>query len=166
MARHVGIVAVFLVALTVSVLSCHHVPPEPASDALRTPEGLAQWEQEDGRLKEVLQQTYARYQREDGLEQLQDYERAVRAYVDHGFDLYRAYRGSRLAPSAELLSSLDRRTALLMDVADDYIRHGSVAMGEGIASDVIHEYSDVPVLAPAQRRAEAILLHYRYRQDY
>jgi hypothetical protein len=53
-----------------------------------------------------------------------------------------------------------------MDVADEYITQGSIPVGESIASDVVRNYSDLPVMAPAQRRAEAVLLRYRYRQDY
>lgn len=46
-----------------------------------------------------------------------------------------------------------------MDGADEYIQQKSLAMGEGIASDVVHNHSDLPVLAAAQRRAEAVLPH-------
>ena len=38
--------------------------------------------------------------------------------------------------------------------------------GESIASEVVRNHSDLPVMEPVQRRAEAVLLRYRYRQDY
>ena len=69
-------------------------------------------------------------------------------------------------PPDVLVSSLNQRLAIWMDVADEYIKQGSRPMATGIASDVIHNYSDLPVMGPAQRLAEAVLLRYRYRSDY
>lgn len=109
---------------------------------------------------------YDRYRREDTLETLQGYEQAVREYLEHGFTLYRSFKEAKRDLPDDLLPSLERRTAQLMDVADEYIRHGSLAMGEGIAGEVVNSYSDLPVMTPAQRRAEAVLMRYRYRQDY
>lgn len=136
------------------------------AERLRTSEGLAEWQQQEAVLKGGLRSASERYGREASLEALQEYEKVVRTYLDHGFSLYRAYRTAHLEPPADLVPSLEQRTALLMDVAEEYIKQGSLAMGEGIAADVVHNYSDLPVLAPAQRRAEAVLLRYRYRQDY
>jgi hypothetical protein len=130
------------------------------------PNGLQEWERSDGTLKEALLTAYGSYKRSPSLDALQGYERAVRAYLDHGFVLYRTYRAAHKDLPSNLLSSLQQRAGLLMDVADEYIEHGSLAIGEAIAVDVIHHYSDLPVLAPAQRRAEGVLLRYRYREDY
>jgi len=136
------------------------------AERLRSSEGLAEWQQQEAALKGELRGTSERYGREGSLAVLQTYEKAVRSYLDHGFALYRAYRSAHQEPPADLVPSLEQRTALLMDVAEEYIKQGSLAMGEGIAADVVHNYSDLPTLAPAQRRAEAVLLRYRYRQDY
>ncbi len=138
-----------------------------AAEALRTPEGLAQWQRGDVALQGTVQAKQQDYQQATSLEVLKGYEAAVREYLDHGFELYRSYRtANNVGLPADLVPSLERRTGLLMDVADEYIKHGSLAVGEGIAADVVHNYADLPVMAPAQRRAEAVLMRYRYRQDY
>lgn len=158
---------VIVVCVFATLMSCGTpLMPHSSTDDLRTAEGLAQWEKEERAMQEAMQTARDRYERDPSLDVLQDYEKSVRAYLDHGFLLYRHYRATRLEPPAGLIPSLEVRTGSLMDVADQYIHHGSLAMGEGIASDVVHDYSDLPALAPAQRRAEAMLLHHRYRQDY
>lgn len=133
---------------------------------LRTPQGLADWQRQETSLKEEVKKAYGRYEKDASLDALQSYEQAVRAFLDHGFMLYRVYRSAHLEPPPDLIPSLEQRTAWLMDAAEEYIKLGSIAMGEGIAADVVHDYSDLPTLAPAQRRAEAVLMRYRYRQDY
>jgi hypothetical protein len=137
-----------------------------SAEALQTPEGLAEWERGEKTLKASLEAAQTQYHQDNAMLSLQQYEGAVRQYLDHGFGLYRATRTSSTAGVPNLLQSLERRTNLLMDVADEYIKQGSTAVGESIAADVIHNYSDLPTMAPAQRRAEAVLLRYRYRQDY
>ena len=86
--------------------------------------------------------------------------------MDHGFALYRTHRDAHKTFPAGLVASLEQRTTLFMNVADEFIKQGSIAVGESMASDVVRDYSDLPQMAPAQRRAEAVLLRYRYRQDY
>ena len=137
-----------------------------SAEVLRTPEGFAEWQRGEENFKKDMQLALDQYQRGSELKALKGYEAAVRSYLDHGFGLYRAYRKSRLELPADLVPSLEQRTSLLVDVADEYIKQGSLAMGESIAADVVHNYSDLPTLTPAQRRAEALLLRYRYRQDY
>jgi hypothetical protein len=135
-------------------------------ETLRTPEGFAGWEQREEGLKKKMLAARETYKREESLDALKGYEGSVREYLDHGFDLYRTYRDTNHAFPADLISSLEQRTSLFMDVADEYLKQGSIAVGEGIAADIVRDYSDLPTLAPAQRRAEAVLLRYRYRQDY
>jgi hypothetical protein len=141
-------------------------PGGPSADHLRTPQGLIEWQQGETTVKGDMRSAFDRYGREKSIEALQGYEKAVRTYVNHGFSLYRAYKAGHLEPPPDLVPSLEQRTTLLMDVAEEYIKQGGLAMGEGIAAEVVHDYSDLPEMAPAQRRAEALLLHYRYRQDY
>ncbi|WP_455388789.1 hypothetical protein [Petrachloros mirabilis] len=141
-------------------------PGGVSTETLQTPEGFAAWKQrEEGLLEEVLAARKS-YKREDSLDTLKGYEDSVREYLDHGFELYRTYRDTHHAFPPGLVSSLEQRTGLFMDVADEYIKHGSIPVGESIAAVVVRDYSDLPTLAPAQRRAEAVLLRYRYRQDY
>ncbi len=139
---------------------------EPQAAHLRTPEGLNDWQVRENALRGDLRTASDRYGHEASLDALQGYEKAVRTYLDHGFALYRAYKSAHLDPPPDLVPSLEQRTASLMDVADEYIKQGSPTVAEGIAADVVHNYSDLPVFAPAQRRAEAVLMRYRYRQDY
>jgi hypothetical protein len=134
------------------------------ANQLQTAEGRTEWEQQEPSMLVTLRTAVERYKREHSLDALQDYEKTVRAYVDHGFILYRGYQAAKLQPPSELATSLEKRTALLMDVADEYIKQGSQAVAEGIASDVIHDYSDLPVMGPSQRRAERLLQRYRYRK--
>lgn len=136
------------------------------TEALLTPEGFAAWERGEEALKEKMIAARESYKQGGSLETLRGYESSVRDYLDHGFDLYRAYQSTHRPMPAGLVASLEQRTGIFMDVADEYIQHGSIAVGESIASDVVRNYSDLPVMAPAQRRAEAVLLRYRYRQDY
>lgn len=136
------------------------------TEALLTPEGFAAWEREEEALNRNVLAAKESYKRVGSLDVLKSYEGAAREYLNHGFALYRTYQDTRRPLPPEFLPSLERRTDTLMDVADEYIKHGSIAVGESIASDVVRNYSDLPVMAPAQRRAEAVLLRYRYRQDY
>lgn len=136
------------------------------TEALLTPEGFATWEREEATLKGNILATKESYREAGSLDALNGYEGAARAYLDHGFMLYRTYQDRGRAFPPDLISSLEQRTGIFMDVADEYIKQGSIAIGESIASDVVRNYSDLPVMAPAQRRAEAVLLRYRYRQDY
>ncbi len=131
-----------------------------------TAEGTARWQQEDTALRDALHAVTEHYWQEQdpSIEVLQDYEKAVRAYLDHGFRRYQAYLSAKHAAPPELLSSLEQRAQRLMDIAEEYIRHGSLPMGEGLASEVLHTYSDLPTMGPAQHRAEALLREYRYRQ--
>lgn len=141
-------------------------PSEISEEVLLSPEGFATWERGEEALKEKMLAARESYKQGGSLDALKGYEGSVRDYLDHGFALYRAYQNTHRPLPADLLSSLEQRTGLFMDVADEYIKHGSIAVGESIASDVVRNYSDLPVMAPAQRRAEAVLLRYRYRQDY
>jgi hypothetical protein len=133
---------------------------------LRTPEGFAGWRQGEGDLKREAQAASEQYQHEASLPALQAYEKAVRAYLDHGLLLYRSYQAAKFDLPPDLEDSLEQRTAQLMDVADEYIKQHSTAMGVGIASEIVVKYSDLHDMSAAQRRAEAVLLRYRYRQDY
>ncbi|HET7439624.1 MAG TPA: hypothetical protein VFJ56_08975 [Nitrospira sp.] len=135
-------------------------------EALLTQDGLAVWEREDAELKSKVLAAGESYKKAESLELLKDYEGSVREYLDHGFALYRTYRDAHKTFPAGLVASLEQRTTLFMNVADEFIKQGSIAVGESMASDVVRDYSDLPQMAPAQRRAEAVLLRYRYRQDY
>ncbi len=53
-----------------------------------------------------------------------------------------------------------------MDVADEYLKQGSTAMGVGIAREIVLKYSDLDEIDRAQRRAEAVLVKYSYETDY
>jgi len=137
-----------------------------ATEALLTQDGLDQWERQDDVLKRTMATAGESYKQTESLDLLKGYESAVRGYLDHGFALYRTYRDVHRPFPAGLVTSLEQRTALFMNVADEYIKQGSIAVGESMASDLVRNYSDLPMMSSAQRRAEAVLLRYRYRQDY
>jgi hypothetical protein len=165
-AKSIRFLAVLASLLWVAVACTSGRPSESPTIDLRTPEGLATWERTDLALKQTLDSAYTQYQREGSIEALRGYDAAVRGHLDHGFWLYRAYIEAQLSPPQELIPSLEQRAGRFVDVADEYIRQGSTTLGVGIAAEVVHDYSDLPLLTPAQRRAEALLLRYRYRQDY
>ena len=158
--------AALLICAFWAVVGCTTGGARQPSSVELTPEGLAQWERQDAELQARANTAYELYQQDQSLEVLRVYELEIRKYLDHGFALYRSYRRAKQEPPSDLVRSLEQREALLMDVADEYIKQGSLAKGEGIAAEVVHDYSDLPALTPAQRRAEALLLRYRYRQDY
>lgn len=165
--RGMFVVSIMCTSIALGMEGCVHDPSaDLAAEALRTPEGLANWQLGEVAMKNNVQVKQKQYQQDASLEFLKSYEATVREYLDHGFQLYRAYRTSNLSLPADLVPSLEQRTNLLMDVAEEYIKQGSLAVGEGIAADVVHNYADLPAMAPAQRRAEAVLMRYRYRQDY
>jgi hypothetical protein len=138
----------------------------PMAERLRTPEGFTTWKQDEERLQQRMQAVADQYRQDNAIGTLREYDLATRAYLDNGFILYRAYQTVNRSPPLDLVPSLDQRLARLMDVADEYIKQGSTTMAVGIAADVVQNYSDLPMMASAQRRAEAILLRYRYRRDY
>lgn len=165
--RGTFVLSIMCASVALATGGCAHGPStDVAAEILRTPEGLANWQLGEVAMKNNVQVKQKQYQQDASLELLKGYEVAVREYLDHGFHLYRAYRTSNLSLPADLVPSLEQRTNLLMDVAEEYIKQGSLAVGEGIAADVVHNYADLPAMAPAQRRAEAVLMRYRYRQDY
>jgi hypothetical protein len=131
-----------------------------------TREGLSAWEIEDARLRDAFVAASGQYRQTGALEDLRAYEKTVQQYLDHGFTLYRTYHSAHRPIPDNLQSSLQARTGYLMDVADEYLKHGSLAMGVGLAAEIVKDYSDLPVMAPAQRRAHHVLDEYRNRQDY
>ncbi len=98
------------------------------------------------------------------MEALRAYEKAIREYLDHGFTLYHAFRDSPYDLPQGFRRSLEHRTMELMDVADGYLKEGSIPVAVGISREVILKYN-VGIMDRAQHRAEGILLEYRYRRN-
>lgn len=136
------------------------------AEYLHSPQGFEEWQRGEADLKQELDRAAERYRREHSMEALRTYEAAVREYLDHGRMLYQAYQAVGLPLPKGLERSLVERTDELMDIADAYLKQGSTAMGVGIAREVILKYTDIQKMTHAQRRAEQVLLKYRYRQDY
>lgn len=165
--RRTLVASVICASIASAIGGCAHGDSKDlVAETWRTPEGLAQWQRDEVAMNGHMQTMQQHYQQDASLEKLKGYEGAVREYLDHGFGLYRTYRSTNQPLPAGLVPSLEQRTNVLMDVAEEYIKQGSLAVGEGIAADVVHNYADLPSMAPAQRRAEAVLMRYRYRQDY
>jgi hypothetical protein len=99
------------------------------------------------------------------MEALRVCEASVREDLDHGFLLLRAYgaAGCDLPPGLE--DSLSARTDHVMDVADGYLKQGSEIVAVSIAREVVLKYSDLERMDRAQRRAEALLIKYRYQRN-
>lgn len=140
---------------------------------------MKQWEWDRGEpgLRQEIEQAQTRYRNvtainqagmgteESSLEALRAYEAAVRVYLDLGFVLYRTYLTKHQNPPDALFSALNHETEVLMDIADEYLRQGSRTVSVGIASDVMHQY-DLGRMTDPRRRAEAMLIDTRYREDY
>jgi len=110
--------------------------------------------------------TASRYRGSHTMEDLQEYEKALWAYLNHGFTLYRAYEAADFDFPPILIRSLERRTNEFMDVADEYLKQGSEIIAVTIAREVIRKYGDLREMDRAQWRAEGILLQYRYQRNY
>lgn len=159
-------VAVVAWSLLMLLAGCNLRLGTPPDEQLLSPQGYAKWEAEDNRLYHLFTETRKTYKTSDDFNDLQPYWRAAQQYINHGFTLYRAYQHHRQQPSGDLVASLEARTGYLMDVADEFIKHHSTAMGVGIANEIVRDYSDLAVMAPAQRRAHHVLDEYRGRGDY
>lgn len=133
---------------------------------LSTPSGFEDWQRGEKELKEAVHTASETYRAQGTIEALPPYEKAVREYLDHGFFLYHAFTSTnhRLPPDIE--TSLSGRLNQLMDVADAYVQKGSIPVGVSLAREVVLKYSDSRVMGRAHHRAESMLLHYRYKQDY
>jgi hypothetical protein len=133
---------------------------------LQSPQGSAEWKSDEQRLAREADAAAAEYRRVRTLDALNPYETAVRAYLDHGFILYRVLDATSSDFPKGFRSSLEDRALELMDIADEYLKLGaSDIIAVGIARDVIHKYS-VERMDRAQRRAEGILMQYRYQRNY
>jgi len=132
----------------------------------QTPEGFTQWQQEHTAVEERLNTTKMAYETQKSMDALYAYYQALLEYLDHGYLLVRSYNAVNVEVPRTITHSLDDTANELMDVADQYLQQGSVPMAIGITREVIIKYSGTGMMTPAQRRAEAIMLRYRYRQDY
>lgn len=132
----------------------------------RTSEGFAQWQLEQTALTERVHTTKAIYEDQQSMDSLYAYYRALLEHLDHGFLLLRSYDVIQVQPPKTVTRSLEDRTNELMDIADHYVQHGSIPMAVGIGREVIVKYSGTGSMSLAQRRAEALMLRYPYRQDY
>lgn len=129
-------------------------------------EGQAKWKNHDAELAQAAQVAEASYRQAHTVEALQTYETSARAYLDHGFLFYNTLYASSIEPPKGIRTSLEDRTLKLLEIADEYLKHGaSDIIAVGIAREVIHKYS-VGRMDRAQRRAEAILSQYRYQRNY
>jgi hypothetical protein len=141
--------------------------PALSEEYVRTPEGYAEWKTQSGQLNQTMLAARDRYVREDSLDALKTYEQSVRDSLDHGFVLYRSIHAD--SSSREILDTLvpylDRVSNVLMDVAEEYVKHRSTAMGNEIANEIITSYTDLPLLS-AQQRANTLLFQNRYRRDF
>jgi hypothetical protein len=127
-----GVLLVGLVGMTVA---CTLFADKygPLAEHLHSPEGLAEWKQNEQVLRHAADAAIARYRQEESMEALRVCETSVREYLDHGFLLLRAYRaaGFDLPPRVE--DSLSARTDHFMDVADGYLKQGSEIVAVSIA---------------------------------
>ena len=133
---------------------------------LHSEQGFSEWKKGEEQLEKGVVAAAAHYQRDPSMANLQQYEKAVRDYLDHGYILYQAYGSTSYEPPADLLASLEKRTDELMDVADAYLKQGSIPMGIGIAREVVLKYTALQVMDRAQHRAEGVLMEYYYERNY
>lgn len=167
---HIGWRAIqwFLVSSFWAISAC--VPGDQSPGRLATyfqsPEGSVEWKASDAQLAQAADAAAKEYRRIQTIEVLNTYEIAVRAYLDHGFLLYRALDASSFDFPKGFRRSLEDRALELMDIADEYLKLGaSDIIAVSIARDVIHKYT-VRRNDRAQQRAENMLLQYRYQRNY
>ena len=138
----------------------------PLAEHLHSPEGFSEWKQNEQVLRQAADAAIARYRQEESMETLRVSETAMREYLDHGFLLLRAYKAADFVLPPGLEDSLSERTDRFMDVADGYLKQGSEIVAVSIAREVVLKYSDLERMDRAQRRAEALLMKYRYQRNY
>jgi len=132
----------------------------------QSPEGSAEWKKDEERFADTAKTTADEFHKAKTVEALTAYEKAVRDYLDHGFLLYRVLDTSDSPFPKGFRTSLEDRALELMDIADEYLKMGvSDVVAVDIARTVIHKYS-VGRMDRAQRRAEGILMQYRYQRNY
>lgn len=132
----------------------------------QSPEGSAEWKKSEAELAHAADAAAQAYHRAQTVETLQAYETALRAYLDHGFLLYRVLYASDAPFPKGFRRSLEDRTLELMNIADDYLKMGvSDVVAVEIARAVIHKYT-VDRMDLAQSRAEGIMMKYRYQRNY
>lgn len=131
----------------------------------QSPEGFAEWKITEVQLAATAEVAAKDYRSAQTMDTLKAYEKAVDAYLDHGFLLYKAFYNSSIDFPKGLRRSLEERALELMDIADEYLKlGGSNILAVAIAREVIHKYS-VDRMDRAQHRAEGILLQYRYQRN-
>jgi len=158
----------FLLLLCSVIAACGLAGPSAGQLAAyyQSPEGSAEWKKEEERLAEGAAAAAEQYHRGKTVEALTAYEKALRDYLDHGFLLYRVLDTTDSGFPKGFRTSLEARALELMDVADEYLKLGvSDVVAVDIARTVIHKYS-VDRMDRAQRRAEGILMQYRYQRNY
>lgn len=157
-----------LVASLGAITACALGDPSagPLGAYLQSPQGSAEWKNTEQQLAQAAAAAATEYRRAKTLDALAIYEKAVRACLDHGFLLYRVLDASSSGFPTGFRRSLEDRASELMDIADEYLKLGaSDIIAVAIARDVIHEYN-VERMDRAQRRAEGILMQYRYGRNY
>lgn len=161
---------VALIVIAALAVACAADPRRASAlseEYVRTPEGYAEWKTQDDALNQAMQAAQNQYVQAASLNTLKTYEQSVRDSLDHGFVLYRAIQGDSSARKIldALVPYLDSVSNRLMDVAEEYVKHRSTAMGNAIANEIITSYTDLPLLS-AQQRANTLLFQNRYRRDF
>jgi len=157
-----------LVTACWAITACGLTGPSSGELAMyyQSPEGSAEWKKDEERFADTAKTAANEFQRAKTVEALTAYEKAVRDYLDHGFLLYRVLDASDSPFPKGFRTSLEIRALELMDIADEYLKLGvSDVVAVDIARTVIHKYS-VGRMDRAQRRAEGILMQYRYQRNY
>lgn len=157
-----------LVTACWAITACGLTGPSSGELAMyyQSPEGSAEWKKDEKRFANTAKTAADEFQRAKTVEALTAYEKAVRDYLDHGFLLYRVLDASDSPFPKGFRTSLEDRALELMDIADEYLKMGvSDVVAVDIARTVIHKYS-VGRMDRAQRRAEGILMQYRYQRNY
>lgn len=161
-------VTFLLVGLIWTIAACPLLQTEnyeKLAQYLHSPEGFAAWQSKEDQLAKAAEAAATEYRRTHTMEFLQVYEKAIREYLDHGFMLFQAFKDSPQDLPQGFRRVLEDRTMELMDVADGYLKEGSIPVAVGISREVIMKYN-VGIMDVAQHRAEGILLKYRYQRNY
>lgn len=142
-------------------------PSKEVIERLRTPEGYAEWNQHFEELDRDVAAAKDAYARAESIRTLEHRERAVRAALDQGFLLIRAYSQEEPTPAerdilAGLIPDLNRMAHEFMDVAEDYVRQQNLETGTALAMELIIRYQELPLLAP-QLRAQTLVFEYGER---
>lgn len=149
------------------------LPPYPAYQLMRTPDGYATWHKRFLALNWDMLTAQDRSGRDKSPDGLRAYALAVQKALDHGAILYWAYQydSPPNAPNKEILATIEvispylkMMAGRLMNLAEEAVKQGDTATGTAVAAHLLAHYPDL-ALGVVRQQAEGLLVRHRDQRD-